>query len=801
MTAKKPSSVFFVLALACSIEVCETVLADYDGRLPVEAARRVDPNNPETPEALRDFFETYRGKPNADGKRPRPAVYWDVSLNTPRYVSPREVVIPILPDPGHYLELGSTSFQDILALAVLEFVDAHADFFGVTSSQLSTPVVRSVGNDWLVNARQLVRGVSTSDNVFIRGANVRFLVRADGSLGALKTFLLRDAPRDNPPFCSLDSLRNHIASEMHGYHTIHEERQYLFRPEEGGTALWPIWRVQFTGPEHSGEFLVSSETCELNEERRYFFELGIGGVEGEFTNVLANIPTTNPDDGHFYFTTPQDDHSDNLKPIPGARVHFKVEKGDVSESVFEFTDSQGRAVVPRGKDITNVMVRRVTLDPLIDGIGKDDCENIGPATLRIIDPWCFGENCRIFRPADRCWRDVCPEGSWWLFTNSDPRFTPPTESPRRRAAYQSYFHLHRFFRNYIDNLSALEIETEGAFPLEVSIRGTPDEARYFPNLNNTPSRICLSPLDWNDQPLTPTFVYHEAAHHAIFDVTGSLVSRSFDCVKAPCLPEDLLPRDPLTEREIQLIEGATDALAAYFTGLPQFGFTKSGPDATAMPGPNSYDISLDPTTNTVLDSTRAIYARLLWDVREALMALSRIPEFPRNADEINQDAERILYRWLARHVTVENSDRTFVFSPVLLEELHDVVDDLEFDFDPTIRQKYLGAVGSAFDGIKILQAQFVRGDGDHSGRVDMTDALRILLWLFVDGSLEEHCLAPLDADDSGEIDLEDPLAILRHQFLGHPHTPPPPPYPGCGFEPLDDEAHFGCFRYGACGTD
>lgn len=81
-----------------------------------------------------------------------------------------------------------------------------------------------------------------------------------------------------------------------------------------------------------------------------------------------------------------------------------------------------------------------------------------------------------------------------------------------------------------------------------------------------------------------------------------------------------------------------------------------------------------------------------------------------------------------------------------------------------------------------VRTLFLRGDSNWDGRTDVTDALPMLLYLFLDVPVQ--CLDALDADDSGLTDITDPIHLLKHLFFGE--TPPPPPYPGPGSDPTFD---------------
>jgi hypothetical protein len=83
---------------------------------------------------------------------------------------------------------------------------------------------------------------------------------------------------------------------------------------------------------------------------------------------------------------------------------------------------------------------------------------------------------------------------------------------------------------------------------------------------------------------------------------------------------------------------------------------------------------------------------------------------------------------------------------------------------------------------------FRRGDQDSSGRVDISDAISILNFLFL-GSRAPACLDAADADDSGKLDITDPIRILNFLFLGGSAPPAPGPR-DCGPDPTPDE--LGC---------
>ncbi len=94
----------------------------------------------------------------------------------------------------------------------------------------------------------------------------------------------------------------------------------------------------------------------------------------------------------------------------------------------------------------------------------------------------------------------------------------------------------------------------------------------------------------------------------------------------------------------------------------------------------------------------------------------------------------------------------------------------------------------ATGGVSVLLGEvaagplFVRGDADGSGGVDLSDAMTILGYLFLD--VESSCPKAADTDDDGRVRIDDAIALLRYVSLGGP--PPSPPFPECGPDPTAD---------------
>lgn len=89
--------------------------------------------------------------------------------------------------------------------------------------------------------------------------------------------------------------------------------------------------------------------------------------------------------------------------------------------------------------------------------------------------------------------------------------------------------------------------------------------------------------------------------------------------------------------------------------------------------------------------------------------------------------------------------------------------------------------------------KFVRGDASGDDLTDITDAVAILLYLFIDATAVK-CLDAADIFDDGLIEITDSVQLLTYLFLGGP--PPSSPFPGCGTDPRLDT--LGCEDGGSC---
>ena len=80
--------------------------------------------------------------------------------------------------------------------------------------------------------------------------------------------------------------------------------------------------------------------------------------------------------------------------------------------------------------------------------------------------------------------------------------------------------------------------------------------------------------------------------------------------------------------------------------------------------------------------------------------------------------------------------------------------------------------------------QFLRGDSNADGTLDLSDGVSVLNHLFL-GTAAPACLDAADANDDGKIDLSDAVFDVGYLFLGAAAPPAPGP-DACGSDPTQD---------------
>ncbi len=88
---------------------------------------------------------------------------------------------------------------------------------------------------------------------------------------------------------------------------------------------------------------------------------------------------------------------------------------------------------------------------------------------------------------------------------------------------------------------------------------------------------------------------------------------------------------------------------------------------------------------------------------------------------------------------------------------------------------------------------FRRGDSNGDGRIDISDAVKVLAWLFL-GDSQPGCLESADSNGDSKHDIADAVGLLSFLFLGGEA----PPFPGPQWCGLPQEPVFGCDSSAGC---
>jgi hypothetical protein len=99
----------------------------------------------------------------------------------------------------------------------------------------------------------------------------------------------------------------------------------------------------------------------------------------------------------------------------------------------------------------------------------------------------------------------------------------------------------------------------------------------------------------------------------------------------------------------------------------------------------------------------------------------------------------------------------------------------------------LALLAAFLPGEARAQAQFLRGDTNGDGAIDLSDGIQTLSFLFLGGA-DLTCKDRADFDDTGELDIGDPVNTFGFLFLGA--RPPAAPYPVFEADPTADD--LGC---------
>jgi hypothetical protein len=720
----------------------EITINSHGYQVPTGDARLVYRFGDTGPREALDFFEK-----NGKGW----LIYWDFASGTPRYLRPLEPVLVAAPEM-----LAPELDRDALLAAVKAFLDGNADFFGVPSAELGDPYIYPLGKSWV-----MVFGQTTPGGLPIRGANLRLVINSTGELAWLKAFLARKCPDPEEALFSQSSVETSAGLQGGTVHSSRLEMGF----GEAGSAI-PIWSLEVTGGDGAfSEHIVSAQSGEVIARRqvvKYFDMAGTAKgrspdrndiftgpkvmdrdliVESPFDGVLIRGADWEPLgltglNGDFFIPGVHAKGQDGLKVFLGTRL--SLEHGYFDEKAS-----------PPGY-VSQIEVRPLGASLLPAPLPLEDDENqdgIPDATFPAADAGSPTMTSIVLNVGTK--DAEYTKRAWWL---------------------QSYHHTKRMYSwtEYALNRATL---LKGPFfpiePLEVApstvkviqqYRGPIPQAGKPPRpaqvISGSTFRFAAGGQS-PEEDVVPTVLLHEVGHHIIFNMTASV----------NCAP-------------LEFEEGLADALAVFAQENPlcQVFFKKSDT-------PTAYGFCLDLDKDDFRSERRADVGDGFFNLHVAL------------GPKENHTAHALLLHLLASNRARDRFDKCFDNSSDLIEQLlacDALISCEDANCRPTPHQT---AILNAFRGKQFFEAPFIRGDANLDKKVDISDAISILGFLFGGGNAYKDCRNAMDVDNSSEVNISDAIRLLTHLFLNG--RDPAAPYPDCGLdpEPPSSDENLGCFEY------
>jgi hypothetical protein len=266
-----------------------------------------------------------------------------------------------------------------------------------------------------------------------------------------------------------------------------------------------------------------------------------------------------------------------------------------------------------------------------------------------------------------------------------------------------------------------------------------------------------------EEPVLPTILLHEVGHHIFHSLTAARDSRPGD-----------------------VEEGVADALVGFTTGECRIGF-KSPYEATAF----GFCLGAEGDTRRQL---RAKVGNAFWSLQEKLLVRTR----EGREDAQPQVAPGLLLHWLAFNRVQDADALVFDSGRSIADELIAIDDQQLFARQglPCDAPCHEPEIIAAFAERRFFDAPFVRGDANIDERIDISDPISILNFLFGGRDRPHDCKNAMDADDDGDVSITDAIRVLVHLFQGA--EPLPEPYPSCGLDPAppEDPQNLGCLEFG-----
>jgi hypothetical protein len=291
-----------------------------------------------------------------------------------------------------------------------------------------------------------------------------------------------------------------------------------------------------------------------------------------------------------------------------------------------------------------------------------------------------------------------------------------------------------------------------------------------------------------------SIICHEYGHHFAYEMTRRQ-GRLHDVTHAEGLADvfsSYVLGDPQMARGWHVDHELTD----FHRDLQSGGYVLDSTLCTSPPWqPTTNNYLFPAPTSPPSPVRRALpFSGAWWDLRTRL-----ISSLPGTGTAVAEDL-------LVKFYECRFGDLLEPISFAIADELLCVDDSPYFggDNNPANGTPHMTDIVDAFVRRNLFLKAFRRGDANADGVADISDAQRILSYLF-QGGLTPPCLDAADTNDDGLVNIADASFLLSFLFGTCANPPcPPPPAPGpfnCGREPAGSEADgITCVEYPPCVT-
>jgi hypothetical protein len=674
----------------------------------------------------------------------------------------------------------------------------------VTSAELSPASFFRIGSGWLLSFAQVL-----PDGVALRGASLRVHVGGDGGLVFAKAYLQRSAEerwRDSWDGRQVWLDRPGIeASVVAAGESLEDARQEYAFVEEAGFAPRPVWSLYIADSEgilrkelRDGASGALLSRC---DETEYFdYEAFTRGRAADLCDVFAprdeivEAPQTLP----YVMVLPEANDAAPRAVVERGSVSTLIRTNDLSPPVTTVLATSTYGVIPAEDapcppiplaapfntglpfppDLTFWCPEAVMSPVLLQAGGRVDFP--GRAQLPLPGPVA------VHPPylQDVLAGDAAETVDRVFVFNAAAAGFPPELAIAHSGWIQNLFHSTKVLEMAREAARA-DLPAIGRFrtlilrPIESVGPGVPAvfiETRLLPGLagnilNYSPE---TRPATGERRPIyrvEATLIAHEVGHHLVEIFTGTRTSSPIE-------------------------EAVADVIAAYALEESRIGYQKEDASENPeepqqrriLPGPVGRDLAR-PFEELELpapgDSEEERLRKLRPFVAGGFWALwqGALDNRLRQAR-----VERLLFRWLADQRGEGGDPRGIEDVSCLLHELLALNDALDRDDPPRAGQVSTIAPRSlveAFDcRLFHRDIPFIRGDADLDFAINLSDPVNVLRFLFTETGYHD-CRDAMDADDDDTVGISDPIFLLNYLFLGGPGSPAP--FPGCGFDPTEDE--------------